>query len=152
MPEGAIGECRAARCGTRRLVRVKAGRLCLRARSSILVKLPPDSLAMYHVARITGIVGALPICVPLFALGVNALPSRETAPGLRDVPSEGADVAVGQLGESNGCMDDPQPRIPLPFALRSTERTMRAPGMRKQADERIETMHRAWKRRWSRLG
>lgn len=94
-------------------------------------------------ARIIGIVSALLISAPLLALGVGDLSNKEAASGLKEALLRGADVAVSQLGKSNGFMGDAQVRIPLPPALRPAEKMMRTLGMKKEADELIETMNRA---------
>lgn len=52
-------------------------------------------------------------------------------------------MAVSQLGKPNGFMGDARVRIPLPKSLRAAEKMMRTLGMKKQADELIETMNRA---------
>ncbi len=100
----------------------------------------------------TGIAGAqvgffarcLIVC--LLALGgqqVMAADATETSAGLKETLTRGADSAVAQLGKPNGFLGDPRVRIPLPESARSAEKMMRTLGMKKQADELIETMNRA---------
>ena len=105
------------------------------------------------MAKWTGIVSArrgflrrcLIVC--LLALGgqqqVMAADATETSAGLKETLTRGADSAVAQLGKPNGFLGDPRVRIPLPESARSAEKMMRTLGMKKQADELIETMNRA---------
>ena len=74
---------------------------------------------------------------------VVAADATETAAGLKETLTRGADSAVAQLGKPNGFLGDPRVRIPLPESARSAEKMMRTLGMKKQADELIETMNRA---------
>ena len=72
-----------------------------------------------------------------------AADATETSAGLKETLTRGADSAVAQLGKPNGFLGDPRVRIPLPESARSAEKMMRTLGMKKQADELIETMNRA---------
>ena len=69
--------------------------------------------------------------------------NKETASGLKEALTRGADVAVAQLGKPDGFMGDKRVKIPLPESARAAEKMMRTLGMKKQADELIETMNRA---------
>ena len=71
------------------------------------------------------------------------LSNKETASGLKEALTRGADVAVDQLGKPNGFLGDKRVRIPLPESARAAEKMMRTLGMKKQADELIETMNHA---------
>ena len=77
------------------------------------------------------------------AVGIDSLSSSDTASGLKEALTRGAEIAVGQLGKKDGFLGDKRVRIPLPDSLRSAEKAMRTFGMKKQADELIETMNRA---------
>jgi len=77
------------------------------------------------------------------AAGVDSLSSGDTASGLKEALTRGAEVAVGQLGKKDGFLGDKRVRIPLPESARSVEKAMRTFGMKKQADELLETMNRA---------
>lgn len=88
------------------------------------------------------------LIVGLLALGggmraAHAAEATETASGLKEALTRGADVAVTQLGKPNGFLGDARVRIPLPESARAAEKMMRTLGMKKQADELIETMNRA---------
>jgi hypothetical protein len=93
--------------------------------------------------KILSIVGALFCAAQVSALGVADLSSKESAAGLKEALTRGAEVAVGQLGKANGFMGDARVRIPLPDSARAVETALRTFGMGKQADELIETMNRA---------
>lgn len=77
------------------------------------------------------------------AAGLDSLSNSDTASGLKEALTRGAEIAVGQLGKTDGFLGDKRVRIPLPDSLRSVEKAMRTFGMKKQADELIETMNRA---------
>lgn len=98
---------------------------------------------MLHFARIIGLLGTLLISAQVLAVGLGDLSGKETSAGLKEALSRGADMAVSQLGKPNGFMGDARVRIPLPKSLRAAEKMMRTLGMKKQADELIETMNRA---------
>ena len=98
---------------------------------------------MLHFARIIGLLGTLLISAQVLAVGLGDLWGKEASAGLKEALSRGADMAVSQLGKPNGFMGDARVRIPLPKSLRAAEKMMRTLGMKKQADELIETMNRA---------
>lgn len=89
------------------------------------------------------------ILVPLLALCLSAslqaaeLSSSETASGLKEALTRGAEIAVSQLGKQNGFLGDKRVRIPLPDPVRKAEKMMRTLGAGKYADELVETMNRA---------
>lgn len=93
--------------------------------------------------RVLWVLGALAFCAQVSALGLSELSNKDTASGLKEALARGVDVAVGQLGKANGFMGDSRVKIPLPESARSAEKMMRTLGMKKQADELIETMNRA---------
>ena len=86
---------------------------------------------------------ALSFGTQVMAASINDLSSNDTASGLREALTRGAEMAVGQLGKTDGFLGDKRVRIPLPESARSVEKAMRTFGMKKQADELIETMNRA---------
>ena len=93
--------------------------------------------------RMLWIVCALGCAMPLSAAGIADLSNNDTASGLKEALSRGAEVAVSQLGRKDGFLGDKRVRIPLPESARTVEKAMRSLGMKKQADELIETMNRA---------
>lgn len=98
---------------------------------------------------IVGLIKALGIaCALVFSLqtsaaGINDLSATDTASGLKEALTRGADIAVSQLGKKNGFLGDKRVKIPLPKSAQTAEKMMRTFGMKKQADELIETMNRA---------
>jgi hypothetical protein len=104
---------------------------------------PRSIFNMLHFARIIGLLGTLLISAQVLAVGLGDLSGKEASAGLKEALSRGADMAVSQLGKPNGFMGDARVRIPLPKSLRAAEKMMRTLGMKKQAEELIETMNRA---------
>jgi hypothetical protein len=98
---------------------------------------------VFKASSVLWIVCALLFCAQVRAAGVDSLSSKDTASGLKEALSRGAEMAVGQLGKPNGFMGDARVKIPLPESARAAEKMMRTLGMKKQADELIETMNRA---------
>ena len=77
------------------------------------------------------------------AAGIDDLSGSDTASGLKEALTRGADIAISQLGQKNGFLGDKRVKIPLPKSAQTAEKMMRTFGMKKQADELIETMNRA---------
>ena len=102
-----------------------------------------NAIAVFKFLRILGLLCALVFTAPVSAAGVDALSSNDTASGLKEALTRGSEMAVGQLGKKDGFLGDKRVRIPLPESARSVEKAMRTFGMKKQADELIETMNRA---------
>ncbi|MDN5752842.1 MAG: DUF4197 domain-containing protein [Nitrosospira sp.] len=80
---------------------------------------------------------------PAFASGIDALSGEEATDGLKQALTQGASAAVDKLGVTNGFLENPKVRIPLPGALQKAEKTMRTFGMSKYADGLIVAMNRA---------
>lgn len=89
------------------------------------------------------IVCALAGAAQAFAIGIGDLSNKESAAGLKEALSKGADVAIAQLGKTNGFMGDARVRIQLPESAQAVEKAMRTFGLGKQADELVESMNRA---------
>ena len=98
---------------------------------------------LINATRIFWLAGLLALGTPAMAAGLDALSSGDTASGLKEALTRGAEIAVGQLGQKNGFLGNKRVRIPLPEPLQSAEKAMRAFGMKKQAEELVETMNRA---------
>jgi hypothetical protein len=92
---------------------------------------------------IAWIVCALGVAASASAIGLSDPSNKEMASGLKEALTRGAEVAVDQLGKHDGFLGDKRVRIPLPESARAAEKMMRTFGMKKQADELIETMNRA---------
>jgi hypothetical protein len=77
------------------------------------------------------------------AVSVSELSNTEASSGLKAALIQGAGKAVSQLSKTDGFMGNKEVKIPLPDALKRTEKAMRMFGMGKQADELILKMNRA---------
>lgn len=95
------------------------------------------------IVRVLAIVCAIGFSAQAWSAGLADLSNQDTASGLKEALTRGAEMAVGQLGKTNGFLGDKRVRIPLPEAAQTVEKAMRTFGMKKQADELIETMNHA---------
>lgn len=77
------------------------------------------------------------------ALSVSDLSNTEASNGLKEALIQGAGKAVGQLSKTDGFFGNNEVKIPLPDAMKKTEKAMRLLGMGKQADELVLRMNRA---------
>ena len=77
------------------------------------------------------------------AVSVSDLTNTEASSGLKTALIQGADKAVTALSKTDGFLGNEEVKIPLPDALKRTEKAMRMFGMGKQADELILKMNRA---------
>ena len=93
--------------------------------------------------RTLGILCALGLSAQVWGVGLADLSSQDKTTGLKEALTRGAEVAIGQLGKPDGFLGDKRVKIPLPEAAQTVEKAMRTFGMKKQADELIETMNRA---------
>ncbi len=75
--------------------------------------------------------------------GFAALSSQDATAGLRQALSQGAEVAVAQLGKSNGYYGNPKVRIPLPSSLEKGASMLSRMGMGSQLDQLEVTMNKA---------
>ena len=72
-----------------------------------------------------------------------ALGESEAASGVRAALERGADSAVSLLGKPGGFLDNPQVKIPLPGALNSAAKMLRAIGQQGRVDDLVNSMNRA---------
>jgi len=86
----------------------------------------------------------------LLFLGLSAttalaasLSGGERIAGLKEALTQGAKVAVDQLGKPDGFLGNPEVKIPLPKTLRKADKAMRALGLGKQSKELVVAMNRA---------
>ena len=100
-------------------------------------------ISVFKSFRFLWIVSVLALGAQALAVEADSLSNKDTASGLKEALVRGADLAVSQLGQTNGFMGDARVKIPLPESARAAEKMMRTFGMKKQADELIETMNRA---------
>ncbi|OOZ37246.1 DUF4197 domain-containing protein [Solemya velesiana gill symbiont] len=73
----------------------------------------------------------------------SALSNDQIIQGLKEALRVGTKKAVELLGKEGGYLNDGQVRIPLPDALETVAKGLRAVGQDKMVDEFIETMNRA---------
>lgn len=76
------------------------------------------------------------------AVDVSELTNAEASSGLKAALIQGAGKAVSELSKTDGFLGNSEVKIPLPDALKRTEKAMRMFGMGKQADELILKMNR----------
>ena len=93
--------------------------------------------------RITTLVAGLALSVSAFALSLADLTQRDASAGLKDALSQGAKVAVQQLGRPGGFSSDPNVRIELPGKLGKAAQTMKMMGMGAQVDQLEASMNKA---------
>ena len=72
-----------------------------------------------------------------------AFGEADAAQAVRVALERGAHAAVDQLGRADGFLGNPQVRIPLPGALNSAAKLLKAIGQQKQVDELVTAMNRA---------
>jgi hypothetical protein len=85
----------------------------------------------------------LALSASAFALSLADLTQRDAAGGLRDALTQGARVAVQQLGRPGGFSNDPQVRIKLPGKLGKAAQTMKMLGMGEQVTQLETSMNQA---------
>lgn len=73
----------------------------------------------------------------------SALSQAEVVDGLKQALGKGVEQAVALLGRTNGFLTNLNAKIPLPEKLRPAEKTLRAVGQDKLADDFIASMNRA---------
>lgn len=93
--------------------------------------------------RLTSLFAGLLLCSSAFALSLSDLSQSDASGGLKDALSQGARVAVQQLGKPGGFANNPDVRIELPGNLGKAARTMRRIGMGGQVDQLEASMNRA---------
>ncbi len=72
-----------------------------------------------------------------------AFGEADAAQAVRVALERGANAAVDQLGRADGFLGNPQVRIPLPGALNSAAKLLKATGQQKQVDGLVTAMNRA---------
>jgi hypothetical protein len=73
----------------------------------------------------------------------TALSQDEMIVGLKQALAQGVERAVSSLGKDGGFLKDLSVKIPVPERLQTVERTLRAVGQDKLADEFVTTMNHA---------
>jgi hypothetical protein len=80
---------------------------------------------------------------PACALDLSDLTNKDAVAGLKQALTDGAGVAVKQLGTENGFFGNDKVKIPLPDSLQKGEKVLRMLGMQQQADDLELAMNRA---------
>ena len=93
--------------------------------------------------RLTALLAGLVLSANALALSLADLSQGDASGGLKDALSQGAKIAVQQLGKPGGFNDDPQLRIGLPGKLGKVAKTMEMMGMGAQVEQLETTMNRA---------
>ena len=84
-----------------------------------------SSVSLIKSSKILWLVFAFTCITPVWGADLT---NKETASGLKEALTRGADVAVEQLGKPNGFLGDKRVRIPLPESARAAVATFRALG------------------------
>jgi len=78
-----------------------------------------------------------------WALDLSDLSNKDAVAGLKQALTDGASVAVKQLGVKDGFFANPQVKIPLPASLQKVESMLKMVGMQQQVDDLDLAMNRA---------
>ncbi len=93
--------------------------------------------------RLTTLLAGLVLSLNAFALSIADLSQGDASGGLKDALSQGAKIAVQQLGKPGGFSNDPDVRIGLPGNLGKIASTMKMMGMGNQVEQLEATMNQA---------
>ncbi|AYC32058.1 DUF4197 domain-containing protein [Pseudomonas cavernae] len=94
------------------------------------------------LARVALLVG-LSLSANTFALSLADLSQSDASGGLKDALTQGAKVAVQQLGKPGGFSNNPEVRIELPGNLGKAAKTMKLMGMGAQVEQLESSMNQA---------
>ncbi|WP_434628677.1 DUF4197 domain-containing protein [Pseudomonas sp. Z1-29] len=93
--------------------------------------------------RFTGLCAGLLICANAMALSLGDLSQKDATGGLKDALTQGAQIAVKQLGKPGGFSNNPDVKIELPGKLGKVASKMKAFGMGAQVDQLETSMNQA---------
>jgi hypothetical protein len=93
--------------------------------------------------RLMSLAAGLAISSSVFALSLSDLTQSDASGGLKDALTQGAKVAVEQLGKPGGFSNNPDVRIELPGNLGKAAKTMKMMGMGAQVDQLEASMNKA---------
>jgi len=93
--------------------------------------------------RFTGLCAGLLICANAMALSLGDLSQKDATGGLKDALTQGAQIAVKQLGKPGGFSNNPEVKIELPGKLGKVASKMKAFGMGAQVDQLETSMNQA---------
>ena len=93
--------------------------------------------------RFAGLCAGLLICANAVALSLSDLSQKDATGGLKDALTQGAQVAVKQLGTPGGFSNNPEVKIELPGKLGKVASKMKQFGMGSQVDLLETSMNKA---------
>jgi hypothetical protein len=93
--------------------------------------------------RFAGLCAGLLISASALALSLNDLSQKDATGGLKDALTQGAQIAVKQLGTPGGFSNNPEVKIELPGKLGKVAKKMKQFGMGAQVDELEASMNKA---------
>jgi hypothetical protein len=93
--------------------------------------------------RFAGLCAGLLISASALALSLNDLSQKDATGGLKDALTQGAQIAVKQLGTPGGFSGNPDVKIELPGQLGKVAKKMKQFGMGAQVDELEASMNKA---------
>jgi hypothetical protein len=92
---------------------------------------------------LTGLCAGLLLSTHVLALSLGDLSQKDASGGLKDALTQGAQVAVKQLGTPGGFSNNPDVRIELPGNLGKAAKAMKKFGMGAQVDQLEASMNKA---------
>lgn len=93
--------------------------------------------------RFAGICAGLMISASALALSLSDLSQKDASGGLKDALTQGAQIAVKQLGTPGGFSNNPDVKIELPGKLGKVAKKMQQFGMGDQVDQLEASMNKA---------
>ncbi|MCX7078743.1 MAG: DUF4197 domain-containing protein [Pseudomonas sp.] len=93
--------------------------------------------------RFAGLCAGLLISASALALSLSDLSQKDATGGLKDALTQGAQIAVKQLGTPGGFSNNPEVKIELPGNLGKVAKKMKQFGMGAQVDELEASMNKA---------
>ena len=93
--------------------------------------------------RFAGLCAGLLISANVLALSLSDLSQQDATGGLKDALTQGAQLAVKQLGTPGGFSNNPEVKIELPGKLGKAASKMKAFGMGAQVEELETAMNKA---------
>ncbi|MEG0921148.1 MAG: DUF4197 domain-containing protein [Comamonas sp.] len=95
------------------------------------------------ILRAAALLAASGAALPSYALSLADLTNADASSGIKAVLTQGAQVAINQLGQQGGFLNNPQLRIPLPGYLGDAAKLMRRLGQGRYVDEVEQGINRA---------
>ncbi|WP_347904392.1 DUF4197 domain-containing protein [Pseudomonas purpurea] len=93
--------------------------------------------------RFAGLCAGLMISASALALSLSDLSQKDASGGLKDALTQGAQIAVKQLGTPGGFSNNPDVKIELPGKLGKVAKKMKQFGMGDQVDQLEASMNKA---------